>query len=277
MRLQGKIAIVSASGRGIGRAIALALAKEGADLVVNSYQEETTARTANDIKALGRRVLAIPGDVTKIETIEKVVQDTIKTFGRIDILVNNVGGHPKTPGQPGKSLLEKVAAEWDSHYEQNLRASVLMCRAVAPHFMDQKSGKIVTISSVAARYPSKISSASYGTMKAGLIRFSQSLADELGPYNVNVNCICPGLVYTPAWERGAKMRIDANPSWKGMTPRDWFLALNEGKFPEIALATPLRREQTVEDIARTAVFLVSEDSRNITGQTYNVDGGRVKS
>jgi NAD(P)-dependent dehydrogenase (short-subunit alcohol dehydrogenase family) len=276
MRLQGKIAVVSASGRGIGRAIALAMAKEGADLVVNSYQEETTAQTAAEVKAMGRRVLAIPGDVTKMEMIDRVVQDTIKTFGRIDILVNNVGGGTKTPRQPGASLLEKVAAEWDSQYEQNLRASVLMCRAVAPHFMQQKYGKIINISSLAARYPSRISPVSYGSMKAALIRFSQSLADELGPYNVNVNCICPGLVYTPSWERGAKMRIDSNPAWKGMTPREWFLALNDGKFPEIALATPLRREQTMEDIAQAAVFLVSEEARNITGQTMNVDGGRVK-
>ena len=113
-------------------------------------------------------------------------------------------------------------------------------------------------------------------MKAGLIRYSQSLADELGPYNINVNCVCPGYVYTDTWERGAKSMVETRPEYQGLDPREWFTGLNEGKYPELAPATPLRREQTAGDIGRAVVFLVSEEGKNITGQTLNVDGGRHK-
>ena len=277
MKLEGKVAIVTASGRGIGRSIALCLTREGADLVVNSFHEETTAKVADEVKALGRRVLAIVGDITKVDVIAKLVQDTIDTFGKIDILVNNVGGGRMTPKEAGSGLLGKVEAEWDGTYEQNLKASVLMCKAVEPHFIEQKGGKIVNIASVAARYASVIAPASYGSMKAALIRFSQSLAEELGPHNINVNCICPGLVYTDAWERNSKRMVETRPEFKGLTPREWFLGFNEGKYPELVVATPLRREQTVEDMAQAVVFLVSEDAKNITGQALNVDGGRIKS
>jgi len=275
MKLEGKVAIVTAGGRGIGRAIALALAKEGADVAVNSFHEETTAKVVEAIRALGRKALAIPGDVTKIDKITEVVQKTIDTFGKIDILVNNVGGG-RASKETYSNPLEQVAAEWDGTYEQNIRASVLMCKAVEPYFKEQKSGKIVSTSSVAGRYASIISPAAYGSMKAALIRFSQSLANELGPYNVNVNCICPGLVYTDAWERGATRMVETKPEYKGMKPKDWFIGLVTGKYPHLAAATPLRREQTAEDMAQAVVFLVSEDAKNISGQALNIDGGRVK-
>jgi len=276
MKLQGKVAIVTAAGRGIGRGIALCLAREGADMVVNSYQEQTTAAVAAEIEALGRRVLALPGDATKAEVVERVVSQAIDTFGGIDILVSNVGGGPAVPREPGSGPLGSVEAEWDGMYEQNLKAPVLMCRAVAPHFMERQSGKIVTISSVAGRdtYTSHTSPMSYGAMKAGLIRFTHALAEELGPHNVNVNCVCPGYVYTDTWKRSAQRMVDTRPEYKGMDPKLWFDALNEGKFLDLAPPTPLGREQTVEDIAETVLFLVSEEARNISGQTVNVDGGR---
>jgi len=277
MKLEGKVAIVTAGGRGIGRAIAMGLAKEGADVAVNSFHEETSAKVTEDIRALGRKALAILGDVTKIDKILEVVQKTIDTFGKIDILVNNVGGAKMTPTEAGSDFLAKVEAEWDGTYEQNIKASVLMCKAVEPHFIKQKSGKIVNISSIAGRYASIISPAAYGSMKAALIRFSQSLANELGPHNINVNCVCPGLVYTDAWERGATRIVETKPEYKGMKPKDWFIGLATGNYPQLAAATPLRREQTVEDMAQAVVFLVSEDAKNISGQALNVDGGRVKS
>ena len=276
MKLEGKVAIVTASGRGIGRGIAVCLAREGADVAVNSYQEQTTAAVAAEIETLGRRALALPGDITRVEVIERVVSQAIEVFGRIDILVSNVGGGPPVPREPGSGPLARVEAEWDGMYEQNLRAPVLMCRAVAPHFMEQKSGKIVTISSVAGRdtYTSHTSPMSYAAMKAGLIRATHSLSEELGPYNVNVNSVCPGYVYTDTWKRSAQRMVETRPEYKDMTPREWFDALNEGKFLDLAPPTPLKREQTVEDIAEMVLFLVSEEARNISGQTVNVDGGR---
>ena len=278
MRLKDKIAIVTAAGRGIGRAIALCLAEEGANVVVNSFQEKTTAGVAAEIKGMGRKVLAIAGDISEVDMVDRVVQDTLKTFGRIDILVNNVGGGPPVRKEPDDSLLGKVEVEWDGMYQQNLKAPVMMCQAVAPHFIEQKSGKIVSIASVAGRstYASQTSPVSYRAVKAGLIRYIQSLADELGPYNVNVNCVCPGYVYTDTWERGATNMVETRPEYKGLTPKEWFDGLNEGKYPELAITTPLRREQTAEDIGRAVVFLVSEEGKNITGQTLNVDGGRHK-
>lgn len=278
MKLEDKVAIVTAAGRGIGRAIALCLAEEGANVVVNSFHEETTAKVVAEVEALGQQALAIAGDITEVDMVNRVVQDTLKTFGKIDILVSNVGGGPMTRREHSDSLLGRLEAEWDGMYKQNLKAPVMMCQVVAPHFIEQKSGKIVTIASVAGRstYISKTSPVSYRAVKAGLIRYTQSLADELGPHNINVNCICPGNVYTDAWERNAKGMVETKPEYQGLDPREWFTGLNEGKYPEVAPATPLRREQTAEDIGRAVVFLVSGEGKNITGQTLNVDGGRHK-
>lgn len=278
MKLEDKVAIVTAAGRGIGRAIALCLAEEGANVVVNSFHEETTAKVAAEVEALSRKALAIAGDVTEADVINRVVQDTLKTFGKIDILVSNVGGGPITRRESGDSLLGQLEAEWDGMYKQNLKAPVMMCQTVAPHFIEQKSGKILTIASAAGRNTNitTTSSSSYRALKAGLIRYTQSLADELGPYNINVNCVCPGFVYTDVWKRNSTRMVETRPEYQGLSPREWFIGLNEGKYTEIAPATPLRREQTPEDIGRAVVFLVSEESKNITGQTLNVDGGRLK-
>ena len=279
MKLKDKVAIVTAAGRGIGQAIALCLAKEGADVVVNSFHEETTAKVAAEIKDMGRQTLAIAGDITTPDMVSRVVQDTISAFGRIDILVNNVGGGPVTQRERGDNILDRLAAEWDGMYQQNLKAPVMMCQLVANHLIKQKSGKIVNIASVAGRstYNSTTSPVSYRAVKAGLIRYTQSLADELGTHNVNVNCICPGYVYTPNWQRSARRMVETRPEYQGLDPREWFIGLNEGKYPELAPATPLRREQTMADIAQAVVFLVSDEGQNITGQTLNIDGGRHKS
>ncbi len=278
MKLEGKVAIVTGSGRGLGRGIALCLAEEGADVVVNSLHEETTNKIAADVKALGRKTLAIAADMTESAQIARVVQETLDTFGKIDILVNNVGGVAK--GKEVKTgFLDEVIAEWDETFALNLKSHVLMCAAVAPHFIKQKSGKIVNISSIAGRYPFPLITSSYGAMKTAIIMFTQSLANDLAPHNINVNCVCPGIIYTDAWQRGAERIVETMPKYKGMDPREWFVAMMEGKYPELgALAfTPLRREQTPEDIGHAVAFLVSEDAKNITGQALNVDGGLVMS
>jgi len=275
MKLEGKTAIVTAAGRGIGRAIALCLAKEGADIVVNSFREETTTGVAGEVKALGRNSLAVVGDVTECSVVESIVKESLRTFGKIDILVNNVGGGGRSP-QKVEGFLGDVQAEWDIMYRQNLRTTVLMCWAVAPYFIQQKSGKIVNISSGAGRHTSPTATASYGSMKAGVITFSQYLADTLGPHNINVNCICPGLVFTDAWKGKAEGYVKNIPEYNGIDPRKWFVDLLAGNHPEMALNTPLRREQTAEDMGQAVVFLVSEDAKNISGQALNIDGGRVK-
>jgi len=275
MKLENKIALVTAAGRGIGRALALCLAEEGANVVVNSYRVETTRKVAAEIRAKGREAVEVPGDITDPMVMERMVKQAIDAFGKIDILVNNVGGGSKV-SENIKGFLGEQQSEWDAMYSQNLRAPVLMCWAVAPYFMEQKSGKIVNVSSGAGRHTSPTASASYGSMKAAVITFSQYLADKLGPYNVNVNCICPGLVYTDIWAQKAKGYVENIPEYKGLDSRQWFVDFLAGKYPELSLNTPLRREQTAEDMGRAVVFLVSEDSKNITGQALNIDGGRVK-
>ena len=282
MKLEGKVAIVTAAGRGIGSSIALCLAEEGADVVVNSYSEDTTARTADEVKALGRRALAVPCDITKADMITHVVQQTRDTFGKIDIVVNNVGAGPQTWNKSDSGALAKWVDLWDNLYEQNLKAPVLMCEAVVPHFMEQKSGKIVNISSIAGRgaLPLKLQERvvpqSYSAMKAGLISYTQSLAERLGPQNINVNCVCPGIVYTDDWARNSKRMVENIPEFQGRDVREWFVGIAQGKYPDMFSPTPLRREQMVEDIGRAVVYLVSDDAMNITGQSLNVDGGMFK-
>ena len=282
MKLENKVAIVTAAGRGIGRSIAVCLAEEGADLVVNSYSEDTTARTAGEVEALGRKALAMPCDITKPDAITQVVREALNTFGKIDILVNNVGAGPKTWKTSDAGALSKWIDMWDNMYDQNLRAPVLMCEAVAPHLTERKSGKIVNISSIAGRValPQKLQARivpqAYSAMKAGLISYTQSLAERLGPYNINVNCVCPGIVYTDDWENNSRRMVNDIPEFQGQDVREWFVGIAQGKYPDMFCSTPLRREQMVEDIGRAVVYFVSDDGVNITGQSLNVDGGMYK-
>ena len=282
MKLKNRVAIVTAAGRGIGRSIAVCLAEEGADVVVNSYSEDTTTRTAGEVQALGRKALAMPCDITKPDMITQVVQETLKAFGKIDILVNNVGSGPKTWKTTDAGPLAKSIDLWDNIYEQNLKAPVLMCEAVVPHLMEQKSGKIVNISSIAGRVAlplklqERIVPQSYSTMKAGLISYTQSLAERLGPHNINVNCVCPGIVYTDDWENNSTRMVNNIPEFQGQDVRKWFAGIARGEYPDMFCSTPLRREQMVEDIGRAVVYFVSDDGMNITGQSLNVDGGMYK-
>jgi NAD(P)-dependent dehydrogenase (short-subunit alcohol dehydrogenase family) len=282
MKLKNRVAIVTAAGRGIGRSIAVCLAEEGADVVVNSYSEDTTTRTAGEVQALGCKALAMPCDITKPDMVTQVVQETLKAFGKIDILVNNVGAGPKTWKTTDTGPLAKSIDLWDNIYEQNLKAPVLMCEAVIPHLMEQKSGKIVNISSIAGRVAlplklqERIVPQSYSAMKAGLISYTQSLAERLGPHNINVNCVCPGIVYTDDWENNSTRMVNNIPEFQGQDVRKWFAGIARGEYPDMFCSTPLRREQMVEDIGRAVVYFVSDDGMNITGQSLNVDGGMYK-
>ncbi|MFC1901171.1 SDR family NAD(P)-dependent oxidoreductase [Chloroflexota bacterium] len=284
MKLENKVAIVSGGGAGIGLGITLCLAREGADVAVVDINKENASKASDEVKKLGRKSLAITADVTDNKQVADAVQKTIDTFGRLDILVNNAGGESKVYyEEPGKPYLEEK--EWDDTIELNLRTTMLMCRAVASHFIKQKSGKIVNIASIAGRPSpgtgrlSGITSAeglefnpitSYGVAKAGVIKFTRTVALQLAGHNINVNCICPGVLYTPMYERSVPWRTEANPDAKGMTPREYF-------DNYIAPIVPLKREQTPEDIGNAVAFLASEDSRNITGQTINIDGGMYPS
>lgn len=274
MRLKDKVAIVTGAGKGIGVGIARCLAEEGADVVVNAYHEESAGKVADEVGALGRRSLGVAADVTSKEGVVSLVEKTIDAFGKIDILVNNFGAHTEVFYTRGKSsFVDQEIVEWDDDYQLNLKSQVLMCLEVVPHFMKQESGKIVNISSVAGKMaiPSQMS---YGSFKASSIYFTRTLATEMGKHNINVNCVCPCSVYSGMFERGYQRAIDGNPDLKGMTPREFYEKFVQPNADKNA-PTPLKREQTAEDIGHAVVFFVSEEARNITGQTLTVDCGML--
>ncbi|MEM1435318.1 MAG: SDR family NAD(P)-dependent oxidoreductase [Pseudomonadota bacterium] len=280
--LTGRVAIVTAAGRGIGQGIALRLAAAGADLVVNSYGVETTGATAAAVRETGARALEVPGDITDPAVMLDLAERAIAEFGQIDVLVNNVGAGPKEGIAPGDGPLGTTAATWDALYQQNLRPVVLMCEAVLPHMIERRQGRIINISSIAGRaaLPAALLKTlvptSYGAMKAALISYTQCLAQTAGEHNINVNAICPGIVKTDAWRQNAKAAVAIFPQFKGMDPDAWFEGVCRGDYPELFDATPLGRPQTVEDMGNAAVFLASDNALNISGQSLMVDGGMIK-
>ena len=282
MKLDGKVSLVSACGRGIGKEIALTLAREGSDLIINSFSEENTQALAKEIEGLGVKVVAVAGDITRSPVILETVAAGIEAFGKIDILVNNVGGGSAGEVDDKDNPLAEVEAVWNGTYAMSLKAPVLMCEAAMPHLIEKKSGKIINISSLAGRpgmpHVDLVPlSSSYHSAKAGLIRYTQLLADQVGRHNINVNAICPGIIYTDGWREISEEMVKHHPSYKGEDPREWFLGVGEGKYLGEGLPhTPMRREQTTGDIAEAVLFLASEAAANITGQTLNVDGGMVK-
>lgn len=293
MKLKDQVALIAGGGEGIGEGITLCLAEEGADVAVVDIKAEQAQKVAEKAETLGRKTLAIPADLTDDNQAQKIVQTTVDFFGRIDILINNVGGVSAETlmlmGKNRASLGNENLPEfmyfngevWDRYYKLNLKSHVMLSQAVTPYFIKQRSGKIVNISSVSGRVPEP-GHMPYGSMKAGDISLTWSLARALAPYNIRVNCICPGFVYTPLWDRGATARHNmfrearakgqelpqgVDGDIENLTPRELWL-----KYIVLP-STPLGREQTAEDMGRAAVFLVSEDAKNITGQTLHVDGG----
>jgi len=282
MNLDGQVALITAAGRGIGRGIAESLAEAGASLVINSYSEATVRETAALCEAKGARVEVCIGDITDRDKMIEMREQALSTFGQIDILVNNVGAGPKSAIEPDAHELGPTQAIWDALYRQNLLPVVLMSEAVIPHMKANRRGKIVHISSIAGKVPFSDKMLeyfvhhSYGAMKAALISFTQTQSELLGPFNINVNSVCPGVVYTDSWRQNSEKAVSMIDEFKGQDPREWFEGIARGDYPHIFDRTPLRREQTVEDIGRAVVFLTSDHSINITGQSLMVDGGMVK-
>jgi|TARA_Y100000310_G_scaffold345704_1_gene468528 meso-butanediol dehydrogenase/(S,S)-butanediol dehydrogenase/diacetyl reductase len=273
MKLEGRVAVVTGGGQGIGEGIVRCLANEGADVVVVDLNGDTAAKVADEVVALGRKSLAIQSDVTDSEQVGQTVQEIIDSFGQIDILVNDVGGgvrgkRPRTrPAGSRQTFVDIDEDVWDRTFELNAKTQFLMCRAVVPHFLKQESGKIVNIGSRLAVIPDP-QLFTYCVTKAAVVHFTSLLATELAPHNINVNCVCPGDVLTPNIARIFERAIENNPDAKGKTPEEMFLDIAKPRIP-------MQRLQTPEDMGNAVVFLVSEDARNITGQALYVDGGQV--
>ncbi len=259
-RLDGKTALVTGGARGLGRGIVLELTKEGADIVIADVLTDVAEQTAAEVRQLGRQATAVRMDVTDAGSIQAGVQQALAARGGLDILVNNAGVAPLHIGS------EADEEDWDRCYEVNLKGIWKVSGAVVPHFVSRGAGKIVNIASIAGRRGGAWI-APYNASKAGVISFTQSQAMELGPQNINVNAICPGLIWTDIWRGlGTILQSEDDPTVNERRQR--FDTIIES-------SCPLRREQTPEDIGKAAAFLASDDARNITGQALNVDGGIV--
>ena len=262
--LSGKEAIVTGGGSGIGRGICAVLTRAGANVLVTDISIDSAKETINYCEA-SNNIRAETIDVTDIESIEEAISKHVVDRGKIDILVNNAG----IIGAKDWWTREILSNEdWLEVYEVNLRGMVRVSERVEKEFKSRKYGKIVNIASISARQGSP-DIPHYSTSKAAVVSWTQSHALKMAPYNVNVNAVCPGLIWTPIWEAIARKRakyggsIDVN----GLEGRELF---NQSVKSWI----PMQREQTAEDIGNIAAFLVSDMAKNITGQSINVDGGR---
>lgn len=257
MSLKGRVAVVTGGARGMGRAIGLRLARKGASILVCDIDEPRAKRTAEEITRLGQEALAVKSDVSKHEDVRRAIEEAVRRFGRVDILVNNVGIGFATGSlvDPSHRLVENYTEEeWDRTINTNLKSMFLFSKEVIPYMKKQKWGKIVSISSTAGLSGQPVSGGSgpaYGAAKAGIMNLTKTLARQLGPYNVNVNAIAPG----PVQGTG-------------------FTMTEEGIAASIS-RLPLRRIGKPEDIANAVAFLCSEDANWITGQTIAVSGGEV--
>ena len=262
LKIKDKVAIVTGGGGGIGKAIAMRLAEESATVVVADLNAEAARNAIDEIKANGGDGLAVSCDATKPEDADAMVQKTISAYGVIDILVNNVGG-----GTGIAVIVQSQVDQWDKTVEMNLRSVYLSCRAVAKAMISRKQGRIINISSIAGKSGEPLLGP-YCASKFGVIGFTQVLARELARYNITVNAVCPGYVYTPGWEKLAQALKDTQPALADKSLQEIFEA-------RVKAVTPLRRPQPPEDIADMVAYLASERARNITGQAINVDGGAV--
>ncbi len=243
MRLVGKVALVTGAAQGIGKAVALLLARNGADIVVSDINLEKAEETAQEVQTLGRKALAVKVDVARLDDVEKMVEAILAQFGRVDILVNNAGI------ARDKLILRMTEEDWDAVLNINLKGTFNCTKAVVRHMSKQKSGKIVNIASVVGEM-GNAGQGNYAASKAGVIGFTKTIAREFAQRGINVNAIAPGYIETPMTD-----------------------SLPEKVKEELRRMIPMDRLGKPEDVAETVLFLVSDSSNYITGQVLNVNGG----
>lgn len=269
LKLVGKVALVTGAGRGLGRAYALHLARLGADVVINDinlesakeYGEELTAPTVmEEIRNIGRRSIGVQADVTKKDQVDAMFKRVLDEFERLDILVNNAGGNLNRLGsKAGSPATFPSSASMEDHrfiMDVNFTSTVLCCQAASIPMKRQRYGKIVNIGSQAGLHvsPEMVKAMSYNVAKAAIIHYTRCLAAELGPFNINVNCIAPAWVHTSR-------------------------AIAEGRKEDVARSLekqiPLGRIGLPEDVAKVVEFLVTDLSDYVTGQCISVCGGYI--
>ncbi len=246
MLLKGKNAIVTGGSRGIGRAIAIALAKAGANVAVNYTSNSKSAEeVVAELKEMGVSAIAVKADVSKAEEVDNLTSEALRNFGRIDILINNAGI------TKDNLIVKMTEKDFMDVIDINLKGAFICTKAVSKIMIKQRSGKIVNVSSIVGII-GNAGQSNYAAAKAGLIGFTKSMAKELAKRNINVNAVAPGYIAT-----------------------DMTAAISDKAKEEFTKNIPLGRIGSAEDIANAVMFLVSENSDYITGQVINIDGGMV--
>jgi NAD(P)-dependent dehydrogenase (short-subunit alcohol dehydrogenase family) len=253
MRFDGKVAIVTGSSDGIGKAAALLFAREGGQVVLNARGMERLEAAQAAVQAVGKPPVVVAGTVTDPAVVERLAGETLRQFGRIDILVNNAGG-----GTNLRFLEEVTEEDWDYTVGSNLKSAFLCCKAVAPAMQRQRSGRIVNVSSVAGRNVSRLSGPQYSSAKAGLLGLTRHLAQDLGPFGITVNAVAPG------------------PTLVDRVAKKWALRPDDDRA-RILANIPLGRLGKPEEVATVIAFLASDDAAYVTGVTIDVNGGSFMS
>ena len=244
--LTGKAALITGGGKGLGRTIAAALARAGADVAITSRTQADLDAVAGELQQHGRQVLSVRADVTNEESIRALVQEVVGQFGRIDILVNNAGV------EGAGAIVDMDAERWDHVLDVNLRAPMLCCKHVGPHMIRRRQGKVINVASVMASRVARYLGA-YAASKAGVVQLTRTLALEWIRHNIQVNALCPGYFLTSMNEE--------------------FFASETGR--NLMAKLPLGRLGEAHEIEGAAVFLASDATSYITGATLYVDGGHA--
>jgi 3-oxoacyl-[acyl-carrier protein] reductase len=245
MRLKDKVALITGGARGIGQAIAMTFAREGADIVVADVNLEIAQKTALEIEGLGRKALALEMDVTSYEKVEEGINKILDKMGKVDILVNNAGI------TKDNLVLRMSQAEWDAVINVNLKGTFNCIKAVSRSMVKQRSGRIISIASIIGLMGNP-GQANYAASKAGIIALTKTIAKELASRNINANAVAPGFIQT---EMTAKLPEDIKK--------------------KMLEAIPLAKLGTPQDVANVCLFLACDESSYITGQTITIDGGMV--
>ena len=251
-KLNGKVALVTGAAGGLGKEIAIRLAKEGAKVVINDVNEELVSKTSAEMK---KEVEAehIVGDVSNKQDANRMVDFVVDTYGGIDILVNNAGGGLYTP----KALDDITEADWYKVIDVNLTGTFYLCQAAVPYMKKKKSGKIINMSSIGGRTASLVTSVAYAAAKGGVVALTRRLANEVGEHGINVNAVAPGLIIS-----GERMK---SVFFEQTSKENQEKTLND---------IPLRKLGEIDDIANAILFLSTDESEYITGAVLDVNGGR---